>query len=81
MVRYEDMAGSPELEAKRIFDFLQVPFAQETKDLIYEHTHFDDDNPPPDNPKYFSTYRESDFDPFEWKKALRSDVSSIDRVH
>lgn len=76
MVRYEDMASNPVAEASRIFDFLKVPFDEATRDLIYDHTHFEGKNPPPDkNPKYFSTYRDSDFDPLEWKKSLPRDVS------
>lgn len=72
IIRYEDVCIDPEKQTKEIFEFLNLPWHQQTKEFLSNKT---------DEDKYYSVFKSPINSMEKWKEKLTAeDVSVIDQV-
>jgi len=75
-VRYEDLVDNPEAELQRVYHSLQMPFTEDVKRFIFEHTHETNDA---ESASTFGTHREVSFRHDSWKtKILGEKIALIE---
>ena len=79
MVRFEDMSLKPNEYANEIFNFLNLPNNPKSKAFIQSHTNLNTTNSiQTHGNKHFSTAKESQSIPFQWRLKLTwEDIQNI----